>query len=146
MSIRQLIFYLLFQVVCAVIVFLYVLFGAFTAFRWGRYNRARQNLQLDDPAPPVPLASEYHWGCSVIVSASALVAHVLFTVGQSQIVWNTAAEARFNNIHVNGTVPVLQTQIDFKITKLDPSVVQLQNHSYFDLVDLLWTLEDGQVR
>ena len=138
-------FWPFFQVVVAGIVFLYVLFGAFTAVRWMLYNKARKTSQIDDPSPPVPLASEYHWGFSIIISATALLAHVLFTVGQSQIVWNTAAEAKFNNIHVNGTVPVLQKEIDFKITKLDPSTVLLQNHSYFDLVDLLWTLEDGQV-
>jgi len=132
-------------VVVVVIVFLYVLFGAFTAFRWMLYNKARKTTLMDDPSPPVPLASEYHWGFSVIVSATALVAHALFTVGQSQIVWNTAAEAKFSDIHVNGTVPVLLKQVDFKITKLAPNAAELQNHSYFDLVDLLWTLEDGQV-
>ena len=66
-------------------------------------------------------------------------------VGQSQIVWNTAALAKFDGIHVNGTVPVLQNVIDFRITHLAPPTAFLQNHSYFDLVHLLWTLEDGQV-
>ena len=96
--------------------------------------------------PSLPLASEYHWGFSIVVSAVALLAHCLFMVGQSQIVWNTAALGKFNNIHVNGTVPVLQANIDFRITKFAPPVAFLQNHSYFDLVNLLWTLEDGQVR
>ena len=112
------------------------MFAVFTALRWAAYNKARKVSQFDDPTPSLPLASEYHWGFSIVVSGVALLAHVLFMVGQSQIVWNTAALGKFNNIHVNGTVPVLQTNIDFRITKFAPPTAFLQNHSYFDLVNL----------
>lgn len=139
-------------IVCVgLIVLLYGLFGVYTGLRWQAYNKARKAPQeKDEPSvepsiDELPLASEHHWGVSVVVSAVAILAHVLFMVGQSQIVWNTAAMSHFKDLHVNGTVPVLQTDIDFRITDFAPATAFLQNHSYFDLVNLLWTLEDGQV-